>query len=170
MKLFDLLHCADVHNDRVRGAKIESNFAAILLKRGRKILAAHAETIEMLKLVDVMALPDYSHGDIGFVGVSSLKMLAEVKGKYKNAHGKYGLERYRVDGLLETQKQAGYDSVLYVIYDTREKRWKWALLDKLIAEGSKEYMGCTYRAGEKVKTIIAYWPAELWTYQEEAGS
>ena len=85
---------------------------------------------------------------------------AEVKGKYPSKYETYGLEKYRVDSLLRISDLTGV-RILYAIYDTRDKKWYWNDLHRLMKKPYKEYWSRTYVNGQ-VKMLPTYYFLKKW--------
>jgi hypothetical protein len=93
----------------------------------------------------------------------------EVKHKTTTRHGSYGLERYRLNALVNFAKETEQD-VFYTIHDHRGRRngrtnhpadWVTASVMTLVGSIEIERPGESYVGGEKQRVLICYWSSQF---------
>jgi hypothetical protein len=155
-------HCTDQWADRIAGSETEIKWAKFLLVHHRKIIAAHSNVIDFLGLSEIEYLPDHSPGDMLHLNRADNVVLSEIKAKYATDFGSYGLEKYRLDAIVNSLG-LNYKKAIYVIFDTKEMKWMVADFAHLMFYADETVLsGASYYGDRKIITPICYWPTYMW--------
>lgn len=168
-------HCSDLAEDRKIGAYWERAFCALA--------ANHAKAITALQLAspDESAAAHFRTNEGGWsrwalpdvVVWTSPGEHHEIKHKTTTPDGRYGLEQYRFQALVEFARETRQD-VLYTIHDwglaggkdvtvNHIDHWRTAPILSLVGKGTATEFP-SWRGGQRVdKTPGLMWPASLWT-------
>lgn len=151
-------------NVRRDGALTEGLFVKFIANKAQ-ITGAHRNVVEELNL-NCEFMPDHSHGDVSFdeYGITTL---AEVKGKdateerHNVGEGYFGLEIYRLEGILRMKSR--FDRLLYAILETKTGEWKGANFIELERQKPEIVIDGPTLVGGNMKTRpIRYWHKSLW--------
>lgn len=150
--------------DRERGERTEIEFCLLIQKHGYytfRFQEGRSGSAVLERNQEHIVLPDV------FAISNSGMFFAEVKSKYPNKHGSFGLEKYRALSLL-TFKSYIKSPVLYAIYDTKAEKWVWNDIAILMQKPFKEFESKTYFAGG-VKSLPTLYFKKKWFLKIEKG-
>ena len=95
--------------------------------------------------------------DVWIIKNHDKSYLVEVKGKYPNRYGSYGLEQYRVKSFNILSHLTNLD-VLYAIHDTHDNEWYWNTMKNLQNKPYKTFSSDTYVDGNVKNLLTCYFP------------
>ncbi len=150
--------------DRERGERTEIEFCLIMQRHGYftfRFQEGRNSSAILVRNWEHIVLPDV------FVLSNSGMFFAEVKGKYPNKHGSFGLEKYRALSLFDLESFIR-SPVLYAIYDTKAEKWLWNDIANLMKKPFKEFVSKTYFAGG-VKALPTLYFKKKWFLKIEKG-
>jgi hypothetical protein len=163
------IHCGDVGGDRKLGEVWESNFC--------ELIPSGCIFIRHQKDRDGSSV----YGEVGNQGIVTWRPSPDVtvwhgksvtshhEIKHKNAHAGllFGLEKYRMDGLMDFQKKTG-QTVYYTIHDhdcsggrngteNDIKHWVTQTIESLASEHDRGWPCRTYRNGVAFEEMTLFW-------------
>lgn len=165
-------HCTNNGADRAKGEYWEKQFGIMAAQHGKVFsflqIGRNGSALFYLKIGGHWrkhTLPDV-------VIWSSPGEHHEIKHKAPTARGRFGLEVYRFNALMEFAETT-QQRVMYTIHnhalaggsDAKENNiahWVTANVTELDGQWSSQYPGYSWINGQKVETEIYYWDQELW--------
>lgn len=165
-------HCADNGADRKVGAYWEKKFGEMAAEYGKVFsfqqIGRSGSALFYLKINGRWrkhTLPDV-------VIWSSPGEHHEIKHKAPTANGRFGLEVYRFDALMEFATVTN-QSVMYTIHNhalaggrdivtNNIAHWITADVRDLDGQWNGQYPGYSWVNGQKTETEIYYWDQDLW--------
>jgi len=167
--------CINLDKDRLKGADAEERFCAIMRDSGYEAerLQPKAKRGAAIKVINneriVVGDVDVSHN-------GKLTFNAELKSKYPDKYGDYGMEEYRVNHYKRYEELTGIP-VVYVIEKTKnkknekdlpieERKWLWKSFRELLKKPYKTFNGWTWISGEKKWAPIYYFKEEWFNDME----
>jgi hypothetical protein len=167
--------CINLKKDRLKGADAEERFCELMRINGFKAerLQPKAEKGAATKIVEGRRIVV---GDVDITLPNGEVFNAEVKSKYPNRFGAYGIEEYRVKHYINYEKLTGIP-VVYVIEKTKNSRnekeipiekrqWLWKSFRELLKKPYKIYEGWTWISGQKKWAPIYYFKEEWFNNME----
>ena len=167
--------CIDLDKDRLKGADAEERFCELMRNSGFKAerLQPKQKRGAAIKIVNGQRIVV---GDVDVTLPNNEVFNAELKSKYPNRFGAYGMEEYRVEHYINYEKLTGIP-VVYVIEKTKnsknekeipikKRRWLWKSFRKLLKKPYKTYNGWTWIGGQKKWAPIYYFDEEWFNDME----
>lgn len=167
--------CINLDKDRLKGADAEERFCEIMRNNGLQSvrLQPKAKSGAAIKIVKNERIVI---GDVDVKLPNGQIFNAEVKSKYPNVYGDYGIEEYRVKHYVRFEELTGIP-VIYVIEKTKnkkneeeipieERKWFWRSFRELLKKPYKIYNGWTWIGGEKKWAPIYYFKEEWFNDME----
>lgn len=169
--------CIDLQGDRLKGADAEERFCELMRNNGFKAVRLQP-TQKRGAAIKVVKGQRIVVGDVDVTLPKEEVFNAEVKSKYPNKYGAYGIEEYRVEHYKNYEKLTGIP-VVYVIEKTRNskndeeipinrRRWLWKSFTELLKKPYKTYEGLTWISGQKKLAPIYYFDEEWFNDMEIA--
>jgi len=152
--------CTNLSEDRLKGAKAEIEICDVLKNHGYDTIRLQYYSIDKAASIrngeELIVL-----GDVFVISPTNELFVIEVKEKYPNKYGSYGLEEYRLNHYLSFERLTKIP-VIYAIKDTQDNgKWYWNTFKDLLLMQPKQFPGDSWVDGNKEKVNIVYFK-KIW--------
>lgn len=166
--------CRDLRKDRLKGAEAEERFCEIMRSIGYEAERLQPRAKERAATKEIRG-ERIVIGDVDVKTPSGEVFNVEVKSKYPNRFGSYGMEEYRIDHYMRYEKLTEIP-VIYAIEKTgdsedkklpiEKRKWFWKSFRALLKYPYKTFRGLTWMDSGKKKVPICYFKEEWFNDME----
>jgi len=167
--------CLDLRKDRLKGAAAEERFCEIMRNSGFEAERLQPKATERAA-TKIVKDEQIVVGDVDVRTPDGEIFNVEVKSKYPNRFGSYGMEEYRIDHYKKYEKLTDIP-VIYAIEKTGDskdeilpienRKWFWRSFRALLKNPYKTFWGLTWMDSGKKRVPICYFKEEWFNDMEE---